>query len=123
MADLNWMTASDLASALTSGEVSAREALDAHVAHCEKVNPDLNVVVTTDIERAQQRADAIDAARASGVALGPLAGVPMTVKDSLMTAGVRTTSGAPELADFVPEIDAVPVRNVCLLYTSPSPRD
>lgn len=112
MTDLTWSTTTELAAALGAGQVSAREALDAHVAQCEAVNPAINVVVTTDIEQAQSRAAEIDDARAAGADLGPLAGVPMTVKDSLMTAGVRTTSGAPELADFVPEIDAVPVKRV-----------
>lgn len=89
--------------------MSALEALDAHLDAVEDRNPSLNVVVTLDSERARAEARKIDADRAEGRHLGPLAGVPMTVKDSLMREGVRTTSGAEELADFVAEIDAAPV--------------
>lgn len=109
MTDLNWLTVTELTGLLTSGEASAAEALDAHVAHYEAVNGPINVVVTTDIERAAAEATAIDNARAKGEDLGPLAGVPMTVKDSLMTNGMRTTCGAPEWSDFVPDVDAAPV--------------
>jgi amidase len=66
-------------------------------------------VVTIDIERAHSDARAADATTARGDELGPLHGVPMTVKDSWPTAGLRTTSGAPELSEYVPESDAWPV--------------
>ncbi len=103
------MSARDLAEALARRELSAVEALDDHLAAIEDANPALNVVVTIDAERARREAAEIDRRRIVGDRLGPLAGVPMTVKDSLMTAGMRTTSGAPELSDFVPTIDAAPV--------------
>lgn len=104
--EVSSLSASELLSALEGREVSAVEALDALVDRVEQRNPAINVVVTTDIDRARQVAAAVDADRTAGKSLGPLAGLPMTVKDSLMTEGVRTTSGAPELSDFVPEHDA-----------------
>ncbi len=104
-----WMTATALTKALERREISAVEALDAHLAAVDARNDAINVVVTVDADRARAEASEIDRRRIAGEALGPLAGLPMTVKDSLMTAGMRTTSGAPELADFVPEIDAAPV--------------
>lgn len=107
--DLTWQSTVELSRLLGAGEVSAVELLTAHLDAVEERNPELNVVVTLDAERAMTEAEAVDAARARGDVLGPLAGVPMTVKDSLMRAGLRTTSGAPELADYVPEIDAAPV--------------
>src|SRR5205814_2283889 len=58
---------------------------------------------------ARREAIAADEALARGEDVGPLHGVPMTIKDSWQTAGMRTTSGAPELAEFVPEVDAWPV--------------
>lgn len=103
------MTLRALADALARSELSAVEALDAHLHAVEVRNPAINCVVTVDAERARAEAGEIDRRRAAGEPLGPLAGVPMTVKDSLMTAGMRTTSGAPELSDFVPELDAAPV--------------
>jgi amidase len=69
----------------------------------------VNAVVTIDAERALAEADAADAALARGEVRGPLHGVPMTVKDSFSTKGMRTTSGAPELSDHIPTEDAAPV--------------
>ena len=110
--DLPYLSAVDLLAALRAKELSAVEALDALVARVEDRDPEINAVVTRDYEQAQATASAIDDARAEGGKVGDLAGLPMTVKDSLMTEGVVTTSGAPELADYVPELDAAPVARV-----------
>ncbi len=110
MADeLPYWSTTRLARALADREVSAVEALDTLAGRVADRDEETNVVVTTDLERARTEAAAVDEARTRGDELGPLAGVPLTVKDSLMTAGMRTTSGAPELADFVPDVDAAPV--------------
>ena len=95
--------------ALVAGEVSSLELLDLLLSRIESRDTETNVVVTLEVERARTQARAIDDARAAGYEIGPLGGLPMTVKDSLMTAGMRTTSGAPELSDFVPDVDAAPV--------------
>lgn len=89
-----------------------QEALDAHRARIGAVNPTVNAVVTWDTDRAITRANAADAATARGESWGPLHGVPMTVKDVWETAGMRTTSGAPEFADHVPDHDAVAVASL-----------
>ncbi|MFT7602126.1 MAG: amidase [Acidimicrobiales bacterium] len=107
--DLTWWTAVDLAGAIATSQVSATEAIDAYLAAVDARNPELNVVVTLDADRARDEARRVDAAVARGDELGPLAGVPMTVKDSLMRDGVRTTSGAPEYRDYVADSDAAPV--------------
>ncbi|MEM7324075.1 MAG: amidase [Actinomycetota bacterium] len=109
--DLAYRSATDLAASLRAGEVSAVEALDSALARVERHNPELNVVVTLDAERALAAAVEVDRRRTAGDddELGPLAGVPITIKDSLMVAGTRTTSGAPELSDFVAEVDAASV--------------
>jgi amidase len=86
------------------------ELVDACIARIEALNPALNAVVAMDYERAREQARAADAACANGVALGALHGLPMTIKDSLETAGLVTTSGAPELRHYVPDEDAVSVR-------------
>jgi amidase len=69
-------------------------------------NPALNAIVTLDEERARARAKEADAALAQGEIWGPLHGVPVTIKDSIETAGLRTTSGFPPLADYTPSVDA-----------------
>lgn len=107
--DVAYLSARQLLEELRSRRLSASEALEALVARVEERNPAVNAVVTTDLDRARATARAVDQARAQGAELPVLAGLPMTVKDSLMTEGVRTTSGAPELSDFVPDHDAAPV--------------
>lgn len=106
MTDHAYTSLIDTARALRRREVSSRELLDAALARIEQRDGALNAVVTLDADRARARAAEIDAQRAAGRTLGPLAGVPMTVKDSLMVDGVRTTSGAPELSEHVADRDA-----------------
>lgn len=96
--------------ALESGEISSVELLDQMMANIDRMNPDVNAVVATDVERARAEAAAADDARSSGAKCGPLHGLPMTVKDCYETIGLETTAGAPELADHVPERDADLVR-------------
>ncbi len=114
MADdsVTWQSARDLLRGLDDREFSAVELLDAHLRATAERNEAINVVVTSDPDRARNEAGEIDEARIAGRPLGRLAGLPMTVKDSLMTAGMRTTSGAEELAEFVPETDAAPVERL-----------
>jgi amidase len=99
-------TTTKLAEYIHRKELSAREAVAAYIARIESRNPALNAIVTTDFERALAAADAADAALARGERVGPLHGVPFTLKDSLCTAGVRTTVGAPPFADHVPAEDS-----------------
>jgi len=107
--DISRKPATDQLTALQSREISAVELLDEHVERHKMLHSRLNAVVTTDIESARQEAAKIDDARSNGVDLGPLAGLPMTVKDALATAGMRSTGGAIELTDHVPTEDAAAV--------------
>jgi amidase len=96
----------ELAGALARREISSRELLEAYLENIEAVNPAVNAVVTLDADAAFAAAGAADAVRASGAEVGSLHGVPMTIKDSIETAGMRTTSGSPDLAEHVPARDA-----------------
>lgn len=107
--ELHWRSATSLAAAIAAGEVGSRELLEHLVARIERLDGPVNAVVAWDLDRARAAADEADAAVARGDVLGPLHGVPMTIKDSFPTEGCVTTSGAPELADFVPTEDAWPV--------------
>ncbi|NNE11868.1 MAG: amidase [Ilumatobacter sp.] len=109
MTDLHWWAATDLAAAIRGREISATEALEHQVARIERLDGPVNSVVHWDLDRARAAAADADAAVAAGRELGPLHGVPITIKDSFQTEGCVTTSGAAELADFVPEADAAPV--------------
>lgn len=109
---LPYLSALELAAELRARTISAVEALDAMVERVESRNPEVNIVVTLDVDRARATASAVDTMRADAKGaetLGPLAGLPITIKDSLMVEGVRTTSGAPELSDYVANTDAVSV--------------
>jgi amidase len=94
------------AAALRAGEISSAELLRLHLAQVEAENPRLNAVVTLDAERALSAAEHSDAAAARGEWAGPLHGLPITIKDAIETAGLRSTGGALELAGHVPAHDA-----------------
>jgi amidase len=106
MADLHFLPATELTRMLAAGEVSSVELLDHFLDRVAHLDGPINSVVALDAERARERAADADAARARGESWGKLHGLPMTVKDAFETEGVVTTSGAPELADHVPERDA-----------------
>jgi len=111
MSEIVTRPAHELAVALRRREVSSRELLDCYLERVERLNPLLNAVVTLDPYGAQRAADAADAALARGDVYGPLHGVPMTIKDTYETAGIRTTCGL-EAWDHVPERDAEAVRRL-----------
>jgi len=104
--ELVFSTATALAAAIQAKQVSALEMLEAHLAQIERHNPALNAVVTLDAAGARQRAQQADAALARGEVWGPLHGVPFTLKDAHATAGMRTTTGFPYLANHVPQEDS-----------------
>jgi len=94
-----------MAGIIRAGHLSAREVVAAHLTQIAAHNPALNAVVTLDAERASERARQADDAHARGELWGPLHGVPFTLKDAHATAGLRTTTGFPPLANYVPKED------------------
>jgi amidase len=100
------MSAAELAAAIRSKEVSSAEVLECYLDRIEALNPGLGAVVTVDAERSRREAAEADRRLARGAEVGPLHGLPVTVKDSLQTAGMRTTCGSLELAGYVPDRDA-----------------
>jgi amidase len=96
----------EIAAAIRARRVSASEVLEMYLARIAEHNPKLNAVCTLDEAGARKRAAEADRALERGVLWGALHGVPMTIKDALETAGLRTTGGHPPLADYVPERDA-----------------
>ena len=99
----------EIVAALEAREVSARELLSRALDRVERLDGPINSTVTIAPGRAHDEAAAIDDARVSGAAVGPLAGVPITIKDAIATAGIRSTGGATELRDHVPDVDAAVV--------------
>ncbi|MGE0711546.1 MAG: Asp-tRNA(Asn)/Glu-tRNA(Gln) amidotransferase subunit GatA [Planctomycetota bacterium] len=105
--DLHWESALTLAAQVRAGERSAREVTDAHLARAE-ADP-LRAFLRVDAAGARAAADELDRRRAAGEALGPLAGVPLAVKDNLCTRGLETTAASKILAGFVPPYEATAV--------------
>ena len=98
--------------AIRRGEITSRALLEHLIARIERINPTLNAIVTKNFESARAAADAADAALSRGDKVGPLHGVPITIKDALETQGIRSTGGATELHNNVPTRDAPVVRAV-----------
>lgn len=101
-----------MARALRGGEVSSVELVEMCLTRINAVNPSLNAVVTLTADDARKAAAESDARRARDSSRGFLDGVPATIKDSICIKNTRTTSGAPFLADFVPEEDATCVERL-----------
>jgi Asp-tRNA(Asn)/Glu-tRNA(Gln) amidotransferase A subunit family amidase len=92
-----------------AGTVSAREVVAAHLERIDRVNPELNAIVTLrDRDQTLADADRVDEAVHDGADV-PLAGVPFTVKDVIAAAGLPLTAGSPFLKDFVPTWDSTTV--------------
>lgn len=106
--DLHFASATWLAEALRTRQVSSIEVVDACLARIKKVNPAINAVVHLT-DDARERARQADRELSDGVVRGPLHGVPFTIKDSLDTAGVVTTAGTVGWRDRVPPRDATVV--------------
>ena len=102
-------SATALAKAVANKRISAVELVQGYLDRIAAVNPSINAVVATCPERALKEAKLADAALASGQALGPLHGVPFTIKDSLDTEGVVSTAGTMGHAGRIPDKDATVV--------------
>ncbi|MCY1065793.1 amidase family protein [Nannocystis sp. RBIL2] len=114
-ADRAWivaLSAGELADAVRAGTIAAVEVARAYLDQVEDTAGRLGAYVRTTPALALAEAAAIDAARARGESLGPLAGVPYGLKDSLVTAGVATAAGSRILAGWVPPYDGAQVRRM-----------
>ena len=104
--------ATALAAAVNAGEIGAADAIEAHLDRIAEVNPRLGAVTRLLAGEARRAARDLDRRRAAGEPLGPLAGVPFTVKDNIHVAGSATTFGVPRFARMIASADAPPVRRL-----------
>jgi amidase len=112
MSDLAYLGARALARKIRRKELSSLEVVDYFLARIEQKNPGINAVVTLDASGARAAAERADQALARGDVLGPLHGVPLTVKDAYEVAGMRSTAGAKVWSEHVPTRDAVSVQRL-----------
>lgn len=106
MNELLYESATRLAELVRDKEVSPVELVEAIIGHIEETNPLLNAFVTTVFDRACDEARAAEASLARGERVGPLHGVPVSIKDSIDTAGIRSVGGTRLRESFVPDTDA-----------------
>ena len=100
--DITRRTAAELAGAIASGELSSVEVTQAHLDRIAKVDEKVHAFLHVDAEGALAAAAAVDAKRAAGERLGPLAGVPLALKDVFTTRGIPTTCGSAVRASRAP---------------------
>lgn len=93
-------------------QLSAREALAAHLKQIERINPQVNAIVTLALEMAAEAAAKADELQAHNGTLGPLHGLPVAHKDLLETRGIRTTFGSPLYANYIPTEDDIVVERM-----------
>jgi len=110
--DLCFTPATDLAEAIRRRRLSPCELTDAVLAQIERVNPSVNAFVTLVADQARDAARAAETAVTAGGPLGPLHGIPVSIKDLTLTKGIRTTFGSPAFADHVPTEDALVVERL-----------
>lgn len=106
MSELIFNSATKLAEMIRNKQVSPVEVVEAHIRRIEEVNPKLNAFVTTTFERARGEARSAEMRITRGESVGPLHGVPVSIKDTFETAGVRTVAGSRLLEDHIPDRDA-----------------
>ena len=106
------MEATEIAKKVLSGEMSARSVIEQHIQIINKIEPDVNAFNLVTAEQALIDADEIDSKIASGETLGPLAGVPISVKDNLCTRGIETTCSSKILEGWKPPYDATVIEKL-----------
>ena len=112
IADICELNLSELSKLLATRELSSSETVKATLARLERLDGKLNAFITVAGEQAIAEAKKADDEIAGGRYLGPLHGVPVTIKDLFETAGVRTTAGSKILADWVPDTDSAVVQRL-----------
>ena len=107
-----YKSADQLAKLIKDKEISSVELLDYYISRVEKYNSDINAIIVKDYEKAKKAALKADEELSKGNILGPLHGVPMTIKDSYDLAGTVTSRGNPALKDNVASKDALSVERL-----------
>ena len=110
--DLTRLTAAQIAANIASGDVSAVEVTRAHLDRIEAVDGDVHAFLVVDRDGALAAAEAIDDDKTNGAPLSPLAGVPLALKDVVVTRGLQTTSGSKILEGWIPPYDATITRKM-----------
>ena len=109
---LAYKSAKELAKLIKDKEISSFELLEYYIARVEKFNPDINAIIVKNYEEAYETAKKADELISKGKTLGPLHGVPMTLKESYSLNGTALTFGIPEFKDNISDSDALSVERL-----------
>jgi aspartyl-tRNA(Asn)/glutamyl-tRNA(Gln) amidotransferase subunit A len=110
--DISNLSIKHLSKLIASREISCVEIINSTIERIEKLNPKLNAFITVLDESARREAKHADLLIKQGKYLGPLHGIPISLKDLIYVKGVRSTSGSKILADFVPDYDSTVTRKL-----------
>ena len=106
------MTALELGKRIQSGDITAVQAAEASLARIKAVEPSIHAYVTVNEEKTMEQAGKVQAEIEAGRLSGPLAGVPVAIKDNMCTEGMRTTCSSRILENFIPAYTAQAVANL-----------
>lgn len=109
---IEWQSATALRNRIVTGKITSEAVTRALLERIRHLDHRINAFITVDEAQALAEARAVDADISAGRPMGPLAGVPVTIKDQFMTRGLRTTGGSRILADHVPEYDSIYVSRI-----------
>ena len=110
--DITRLSAAEQARLFANGEVSSAELTAAHLERIDAVEPQINAFISVSADVALAQAKAVDERRAAGEELSPLAGVPIAVKDIVVTEGTQTTAASKILEGWIPPYDATIVEKI-----------
>jgi aspartyl-tRNA(Asn)/glutamyl-tRNA(Gln) amidotransferase subunit A len=110
--DISNLTIKHVSNLIASRQISCLELVEVTIERIEKMNPKLNAFITILDESARREAKHADSLIKQGKYLGPLHGIPISLKDLIYIKGVRSTSGSKILADFVPDYDSTVTRKL-----------
>ncbi|MFC1861867.1 amidase [Chloroflexota bacterium] len=110
--EIYYMAVVEMAEAIKDRKLSPVEIMDAVLSRIERLNPKVNAYCTLVVDSARRQAGEAEAMVMRGEELGPLHGVPVSIKDLIFTRGIRTTAGSKIYQDFVPQQDAIVVERL-----------
>jgi aspartyl-tRNA(Asn)/glutamyl-tRNA(Gln) amidotransferase subunit A len=107
-----WLSVTDTAQKIATGEVSAARVVENYLARITNVDRELNAYLTVTSDEARKAAAEIDRKRTANQPIGPLGGVPIALKDNLVTKGIATTAGSKILEGWIPPYDGAVVERL-----------
>ncbi|MHA1294892.1 MAG: amidase [Promethearchaeota archaeon] len=110
--DLCFISACDMATAIKRGDITSLELIEVMIERIERINPVVNAYCTLTFDLARETAKKIDNKVKNGEDIGPLMGVPVSIKDLMLTKGIRTTFGSKIYENYIPDKDEIAVKRL-----------